>query len=442
MAESGGASPRSGAQDPGLNHRPSSGLSLRSLGRLPKWTIGRRSEKQRAADAARYQSTRDLWFGLIEEEAKQDDFLRLGPKRRRFPHARQRQTRCPVLDPHAPWRLACDTVTWLAIIAAVVVVPFDLAFTNMDSAKPHHPTQLVVNAIDVVFLADIVLKFHTAIFDRKRDEWCLDRFKIARRYARSTFLLDLVAVVPWRYVATQASSSRAPEYFRPTTLRRLTYLSLFKLLRVARLLEMERNWRAVLGFLKHKDRIIMKYVSFVCLVLHYEACGIRFSHDVQTKRGDKDAETILTTRGHWGTPLLGRDDAKSTWVEYVICLDWALSTMLAESSYLTAFEAGLSVLNMLFGLFFLSYLIADLTNTLCNTDPARNDYKMTSDTLRDFLEESRVPGPAIESVRERVPRRLPLRPPRSRATAARSKGTSRRPRACSGSSSTTSSCRS
>ena len=161
------------------------------------------------------------------------------------------------------------------------------------------------------------------------------------------------------------------------------------------------NWRAALGTLKHKDRIIMRYMLMLVLLLHYEACGIRFVHGVQTKRGDKEASTVVNQRGHYGTPLLDRDSGSpSYWVEYVICVDWALSTLLAESSYVTAMECGLSVCNMLFGLLFMSYLIADLTNTLCHLDPAANDFKMTSDSLRDFLETHDVPGQAIDSVRE------------------------------------------
>jgi len=58
-------------------------------------------------------STRDLWFGLIEEESKHhDDYVRLGPKRRRFP-ARQ-HVDCPVLDPHADWRMAFDSAVCVA----------------------------------------------------------------------------------------------------------------------------------------------------------------------------------------------------------------------------------------------------------------------------------------------------------------------------------------
>ena len=209
-------------------------------------------------------------------------------------------------------------------------------------------------------------------------------------------MLDVVAVVPWRVVARYATTS----YFRAATLRRFNYLSLFKLCRVSRLVEFERNWRAAIGSLKHKDRIIIKYLVGLVLLVHYEACGIRFAHDVQTKRGDKDTDTVITQRGHYGTPLLDRDGQAGVWTEYAICLDWALSTLLAESSYVTAGECGLSVANMLFGLLFMSYLIADLTNTLCNTDPAANDFKMTSDTLRDFLEENKVPPAAIDSVRE------------------------------------------
>lgn len=329
--------------------------SLRSLGRITQWSS--RAKRPKRTN----QSTRDLWFGLIEEESKNDNFIRLGAKRRRFPHALQARRAFPVLDPHALWRVSFDACCAAAVAAAVILVPLDLAFTNQETAGRAHPIQLVINLIDIVFMADIVLKFNTAIFDEKRDEWCVDRGKIARRYLRRFAILDLIAIVPWRYGALMAIDSEQG-FFRPTTLRRLTYLSLFKLLRVARLFELERNWRSALGFFKHKDRVIMKYVLCVCVassaarnlfrrrrplareterafspasqVLHYEACGIRFAHNVQTKRGDVAATTVLTTRGHAGTPLLDRDGGSvGMWVEYVICLDWALSTMLAESVF-------------------------------------------------------------------------------------------------------------
>lgn len=132
-------------------------------------------------------------------------------------------------------------------MTAVVVVPFDLAFIDLATAHMYHPIQILINLIDVIFLVDIVLKrvsagsedalpreleggggakdrrtgvesvrtrpsgtgrFNTAIFDKKRDEWCLDRGKIARRYLRGSVILDVVAIVPWRLIAKYASSTR------------------------------------------------------------------------------------------------------------------------------------------------------------------------------------------------------------------------------------------
>ena len=62
-------------------------------------------------------------------------------------------------------------------------MPFDLAFVDLDAAPDVSAVQVIVGAIDAIFLVDIVLKFNTAIFDTKRDEWCVDRRKIARRRA-------------------------------------------------------------------------------------------------------------------------------------------------------------------------------------------------------------------------------------------------------------------
>ena len=82
--------------------------------------------------------------------------------------------------------------------------------------------------------------------------------------------LDLVAVVPWRYVATNSPASRAPEYFRPTTLRRLTYLSLFKLLRVF------QSPRIVSRLSKHvnisyRTQTILSYSAIFLTTIHASA---------------------------------------------------------------------------------------------------------------------------------------------------------------------------
>ena len=164
--------------------------------------------------------------------------MRLGPKRTVFPHlhAATMGGCCPVLDPRATWRMSFDLAVACAVLAAVVVIPFDLAFIDVSKVDSTSPIQGIVTVIDAIFFVDIVLKFNTAIFDKKRDQWCLDRSKIARRYLRQMAVLDVLAIVPWRYIARYASSSAA--LLTEAQLRRFNYLSLLKLLRYSRILEL------------------------------------------------------------------------------------------------------------------------------------------------------------------------------------------------------------
>ena len=82
-----------------------------------------------------------------------------------------------------------------------------------------------------------------------------------------------------------------------------------------------------LGTLKHRDRIIMRYMLMSCCSSTTRSASLR------PLRPDGAVTRRRSASGHYGTPLLSRDSGSpSYWVEYVICVDWALSTLLAEAS--------------------------------------------------------------------------------------------------------------
>ena len=76
---------------------------------------------------------------------------------------------------------------------------------------------------------------------------------------------------------------------------------------------------------------------------------------------------------------------------YVDALDWGLQTMTGASLYITTAEGILSVIQNLMGLLFFSFLLADLTNVLCNLDPAANEFRQTVDCLNEFMAKEQFP---------------------------------------------------
>jgi len=56
------------------------------------------------------------------------------------------------------------------------------------------------------------------------------------------------------------------------------------------------------------------------------------------------------------------------------------------------------------GLLFFSFLVADLTNILCNLDPAANEFKQTVDCLNEFMYREKFPRSARFELREYLAR--------------------------------------
>ena len=81
-------------------------------------------------------------------------------------------------------------------------------------------------------------------------------------------------------------------------------------------------------------------------------------------------------------------------------LDWAVSVMLGNSAYRTTAEGIISILGNLFGVMFVAFLFGDLTNILCNLDPAANEFKQTVDNLNRFAYEQQFPKEVRSALHE------------------------------------------
>ena len=242
----------------------------------------------------------------------------------------------------------------------------------------HNPVLYYANwVVDGAFCGDFFIQFNTAYFDEFAGSWVTSRRRIAAQYVKFWFWADLASLFPWE---------RLPVPGGVSMLRLVRLVRLLKLARVAKAPRILARFR-LLATMSFKMRVVLKYFLLLVCLLHLQSCVIRLAHDQQ--RGDsKNMETNSYLR--WTVEDRG-SSWRGNWASYVDALDWAVKTMLGESAYVTTAEGVLSVYSNLSGVLFIAFLFGDLTNILCNLDPASNEFKRTVDNLNLFASHQGFP---------------------------------------------------
>ena len=86
-------------------------------------------------------------------------------------------------------------VLMLAVITSFTV-GFELVLSSLDNSTSYKVFSLVS---DFFFLIDIIVQFRTTYFSVEGEE-VRDWKKIAIRYLKGMFIIDLVATIPWSWI--------------------------------------------------------------------------------------------------------------------------------------------------------------------------------------------------------------------------------------------------
>ncbi|CAE7783508.1 unnamed protein product [Symbiodinium microadriaticum] len=176
-----------------------------------------------------------------------------------------RPRRCSrrVVDPQHPGKAVWDVGISIMIVYSVLVEPFRIGFGVEVSGA-----MLAIDIfVDCLFVIDIVLTFFTAYLD-EREVLVTNRLRIAQRYLRGFFVIDVASVFPAELfllaiqpdIATQA---RAVKLLRLVRLMKLGRL--FKLKRLVLLVEEKLNFS-----LQVMD--MLKMLVKVLFIVHWLAC--------------------------------------------------------------------------------------------------------------------------------------------------------------------------
>ena len=176
-----------------------------------------------------------------------------------------------VLNPRGSKVQVWDLLTALCLLFTAVVTPFEVCFVYdpIIPATTQQTTLLVVNqVVNGFFVADIIVNFILAYpngsggFERRHS-------KIAMRYLRSWFMLDMISVIPFDLMAIGGVFGD-PDSVNKAALRLprvMKLLRLFKLVRVLKASRIISRWESRIS-LTHAARTLLFWLAVIIFCMH------------------------------------------------------------------------------------------------------------------------------------------------------------------------------
>eukprot|EP00935_MAST-01C_sp_MAST-1C-sp1_P000912 g912.t1 len=165
---------------------------------------------------------------------------------------------CLIFHPHAPWRTQWDLGVGALILYSVLIIPFRIGF-GVDCT---HIVAFVFDClVDIMFFLDIILNFRTAYFDRERvsgrdREMTAQRhrdvagivtkpLKIAKRYLRGWFWIDIVSTVPIDMIVQASLTGTVGGCGGQSEVRSIKLVRVLRLVRLVKMVRVLKLAKAV-----------------------------------------------------------------------------------------------------------------------------------------------------------------------------------------------------
>eukprot|EP00899_Mesostigma_viride_P014264 jgi/Mesvir1/22839/Mv20099-RA.1 len=333
------------------------------------------------------------------------------------PQGKELESDSWMVHPCSPFRRFWDIMTIVMLLYISILIPFRIAFAVRDELA----WMIADRAVDVFFVADIVLNFFTgAIVDGKV---IMKRSEVASMYLRSWFVVDVVAAIPYDVIAevimtgTIASESQSKYYLRSAKLLRFARLA--KVMRLIRLIKMVRMSRMV-EQLKSSVRVrrsilhIARFIIIVLFTAHWSGCIMFLISSLGAEECDRylSVECELyppTVMQHnlWGIDHVG------TGTQYLNMFYWAIGTMstigYGDLVPITNKEKAFALVVIFVGASIFAYGVADMCNVIVNLNQPESTFTKLLDGMNDYMDYRCLP----KSLRERIRQFLAYKKQRS-----------------------------
>ena len=197
-----------------------------------------------------------------------------------------------IIHPHQPPRLAWDCISVLLIFYSIVAIPFVLAFDPPSARSGGRGAMNLINrGVDIIFMADVVLNFFTAIVENPDgSKMIIELSEIRRRYIKGWFIVDVLSAFPIDMIVNEKTGEKVK------AVQMAKSFKIFRLLRVARIFRVMRlqrilNMTKYAFVMRHHARHLIIDLTVVLLLAHWCTCAF---YGVGTigcvAHGDEDEE--------------------------------------------------------------------------------------------------------------------------------------------------------
>ena len=319
-----------------------------------------------------------------------------------------------IILPNAPFRVCWDIYLGLLVMYVAAFIPYHLAF--LESLEGFW--QGLEYTVDASFWLDIIFNFFTAYhlvtWDRE-GELCFDQRKIAKRYIKTHFLIDVIASFPF-YLFAGDETLTANKGAKLSRLGRgMRLLRGLKLLRIYRLQKFVRDMEAMYKVHHGVSRLI-GIIFVVMLATHFVGCIWYFLGIEGDKDALEDACPYEEDALNFDYDLL--DSMSLGWVcreglissqngngdRYVASLYWAFSTLTTvgygDISARTAGEQLFSMLMMLLGVSWYAYIVSSFSTIMSSFDRQNKMVRERLEGVHIFIKDAKLDGPLAAKVRD------------------------------------------
>ncbi|NWT90942.1 KCNH1 protein, partial [Lanius ludovicianus] len=349
----------------------------------------------------------------------------------------QYKQEAPKTPPHIILHYCVFKTTWDWIILILtfytaILVPYNVSFKT----KQNNVAWLVVDSIvDVIFLVDIVLNFHTT-FVGPAGEVISDPKLIRMNYLKTWFVIDLLSCLPYdvinafenvdevtlvfskRFHSISVSFSRCGSNNTSLILSDLEGISsLFSSLKVVRLLRLGRVARKLDHYIEYGAAVLVLLVCVFGLAAHWLACIWYSIGDYEVI--DEDTNTIR--KESWlyqlgesiGTPYRFNTSGFGKWEGgpskdsvYISSLYFTMTSLTSVGfgniAPTTDGEKIFAVAMMMIGSLLYATIFGNVTTIFQQMYANTNRYHEMLNSVRDFLKLYQVPKGLSERVMDYI----------------------------------------
>ncbi|XP_067311534.1 potassium voltage-gated channel subfamily H member 1a isoform X2 [Pseudorasbora parva] len=319
----------------------------------------------------------------------------------------------PKTPPHIILHYCAFKTTWDWVILILtfytaIMVPYNVSFKT----KQNNVTWLVVDSIvDVIFLVDIVLNFHTT-FVGPAGEVISDPKLIRMNYLKTWFVIDLLSCLP--YDVINAFENVDENWNHRAVTQGIS--SLFSSLKVVRLLRLGRVARKLDHYIEYGAAVLVLLVCVFGLAAHWLACIWYSIGDYEVI--DEDRNTVRTDSWLYmlgetiGSPYrfntsAGRWEGGPTKDSVYITSLYFTMTSLTSIGFgniapTTDGEKIFAVAMMMIGSLLYATIFGNVTTIFQQMYANTNRYHEMLNSVRDFLKLYQVPKGLSERVMDYI----------------------------------------